>query len=447
MDNEVAGPSAIYNRVENDREPGLRSVYLITYSKADLSTVHTRECFRNFVLEAFHSTNKDNKVLQYAVCRERHMNGHLHNHMCLKLKKQRKWKSVRKYLDEIKGIKVNFQDGHANYYGAYSYVCKEDANVLLSEAHPNLSHPPRTVAATTARRQRTKQCVRVRKFDELDLSNIILKNNKTRSQLLAFTKNMKDEGERALPTFIIKNIDQSVKIMRTTWEMEESVMKEKRSRKSLIEILKEASLGSCKIENCKWLMAAFNTLSNNNVQLIDFCQSIRLALEKGRGKKRNIMIVGPSNCGKTFMLKPLTNIFDCFSNPATGSFAWIGVEEKEVIYLNDFRWSKTIIAWSDFLRLLEGDEVHFPAPKTHYTNDIKLSKESITPVFSTSIKPISRNGDGEMGYGESIMMQYRWKVFSFHHQISVCDMIDIEPCTACFANLILQHSDSDCEVI
>jgi len=72
MDNEVAGPSAIYNRVENDREPGLRSVYLITYSKADLSTVHTRECFRNFVLEAFHSTNKDNKVLQYAVCRERH---------------------------------------------------------------------------------------------------------------------------------------------------------------------------------------------------------------------------------------------------------------------------------------------------------------------------------------------------------------------------------------
>jgi DNA replication protein DnaC len=158
----------------------------------------------------------------------------------------------------------------------------------------------------------------------VDLSNIILKNNiKTRSQLLAFTKNMKDEGERALPTFIIKNIDQSVKIMRTTWEMEESVMKEKRSRKSLIEILKEASLGSCKIENYKWLMAAFNTLSNNNVQLIDFCQSIRLALEKGRGKKRNIMIVGPSNCGKTFMLKPLTNIFDCFSNLATGSFAWI----------------------------------------------------------------------------------------------------------------------------
>ena len=203
MDNEVAGPSAIYNRVENDREPGLRSVYLITYSKADLSTVHTRECFRNFVLEAFHSTNKDNKVLQYAICRERHMS----------------------------------------------------------------------------------------------------------------------------------------------------------------------------------------------------------------------------------------------------SFAWIGVEEKEVIYLNAFRWSKTIIAWSDYLRLLEGDEVHFPAPKTHYTKDIKLSKESITPVFSTSIKPISRNGDGEMGYGESIMMQYRWKVFSFHHQISVCDMIDIEPCTACFANLILQHSDSDCEVI
>lgn len=113
------------------------------------------------------------------------------------------------------------------------------------------------------------------------------------------------------------------------------------------------------------------------------------------------MIVGTSYCGKTFIFKPLTNIYDCFANPATGSFAWIGVDEKELIYLNDFRWCKTIIAWLDFLRLLEGNVVHFPASKTHFT------KETRTSIFSTSIRLISRYGECEMGYAISIMMQYR----------------------------------------
>ena len=33
---------------------------------------------------------------------------------------------------------------------------------------------------------------------------------------------------------------------------------------------------------------------------------IMTALEKGRGKYRNIMIIGPANWAKTFLLKPLS---------------------------------------------------------------------------------------------------------------------------------------------
>ena len=57
-------------------------------------------------------------------------------------------------------------------------------------------------------------------------------------------------------------------------------------------------------------------------------------------------------------------IFNTFSNPATGSFAWIGAEQAEVIFLNDFRWDPKLIAWADLLHALEGDVVHLPAPKT-----------------------------------------------------------------------------------
>ena len=42
---------------------------------------------------------------------------------------------------------------------------------------------------------------------------------------------------------------------------------------------------------------------------------------------------------------------------------WVGLDECEVAYINDFRWSTEIIAWIDFLLLLEGQKVHLPQPK------------------------------------------------------------------------------------
>ena len=48
------------------------------------------------------------------------------------------------------------------------------------------------------------------------------------------------------------------------------------------------------------------------------------------------MITGPANCGKTFIFNPLREIYETFTNPATGTFAWVGAELAEVIFLNDF---------------------------------------------------------------------------------------------------------------
>ena len=88
---------------------------------------------------------------------------------------------------------------------------------------------------------------------------------------------------------------------------------------------------------------------------------------------------GPANCGKPFIVSPLKVIYKAFSNPAPGSFARIGAEEAEIIYLNDFWWHPKIIAWPQFLQALEGDTVHLPAPKNLCSKDIELSKE--TPFF------------------------------------------------------------------
>ena len=72
----------------------------------------------------------------------------------------------------------------------------------------------------------------------------------------------------------------------------------------------------------------------NNVNKAKFSRSVQELLEKGRGKYRNVMITGAANCGKTFILKPLTLIYDTFSNPTFSSFAWVGAKVEAALTLN-----------------------------------------------------------------------------------------------------------------
>ena len=127
-----------------------------------------------------------------------------------------------------------------------------------------------------------------------------------------------------------------------------------------------------------WKICAEEILANNQVPLQVFRDAVCDLLLKGRGKYRNIMITGNANCGKTFLLNPLTLIFDTFCNPASGSFAWVGVQNAECIFWNDFRWSPQVIPWHDLLPMLEGHAVHFPAPKTHFARKFQLLSSFVT---------------------------------------------------------------------
>ena len=82
-----------------------------------------------------------------------------------------------------------------------------------------------------------------------------------------------------------------------------------RRGKSRMEILEKTSSKEC-AEDCNgtWIEMAQKTLERNNIQAPDFAKAVKVLLQKGRGKYRNLMIVGPVNCGKTFMLNPLFHI-------------------------------------------------------------------------------------------------------------------------------------------
>ena len=96
----------------------------------------------------------------------------------------------------------------------------------------------------------------------------------------------------------------------------------------------------------------------NNIVAKEFARAIYDLMSHGRDKFRNLMIVGRSNCAKTFTLKPLKMIFpeSIFENLSRDKFGWIGAQNARVMLLQDFRYSKEMIAWNDLLLLLEGDD-------------------------------------------------------------------------------------------
>ena len=65
----------------------MRSVYLITYSKANAEIIESRESFALVVLDSFQNADPTSKakVVQWVCSQESHQNGEIHYHMAVKL--------------------------------------------------------------------------------------------------------------------------------------------------------------------------------------------------------------------------------------------------------------------------------------------------------------------------------------------------------------------------
>lgn len=452
----------------------VRTVYLITYSQADVNAFPSRSHFANAICESFEECEGSSAdVVQWVCSMEKHKKRRrgqsgFHFHMAVKLSKLKRWLPVRRYLEEHHGIQVNFSNKHGNYYSAWQYVTKEDTGAIFSEGHPDLTNgAPQTMAASEARSQRNTQAtqgneecpatqpeaeskkntLRSRKrLSAFDVSEIaVVKGIKTRTGLLALANIQKKEGKTDLAEFIVnrgaKVVDEAIE---TGWEMNNAEEKLERLQKTRLELLAVARNGECADEcDGRWLECAEDILSRNGITRESFQTAVLELLEKGRGKYRNLIITGPANCGKTFLLNPLTHVYKTFMNPATSNFAWVGAESAEVIFLNDFRWNKQVIAWNDFLLMLEGQLVHLPSPKSHFCKDIIFDKD--TPIFCTSKHELVYIQSGGIDEKETEMMQVRWRVFSLHSQIKQSEQKSVPPCPRCFANFIMfgEHDNVD----
>lgn len=428
-----------------------RRTYVITYPNAD-TNVYSRQSFAAEVVFSFEMVNSDRMsvpttVEKWVCSLEETETAGFTFQMAIKLSRGKRWRAVKTDLEDRTSISVNFSEMHDDYFSAWTYVTKSDPDYLQNLNHGIMTAgPPSTFQATQARRQSTnitnsiprQRCHKTRKMTNMDFSKLVVDNNcHTLLEVQALAKQYEDDGRFDLKEFIINRSkpEKISDLLNMIWGINDAPAKLFRSRKSRIELLNENLTSECTcIQQWEWKELAVATLHRNSISPEEYSSSLIRLLTLGRGKHRNILHVGPSNCGKSFLLQPLKLIYESFENPATCTFNWIGVDEKELIILNDFRWSSNLIPWEQLLQLLEGDTVNFPAPKNISAKDISLKAD--TPVVATSSDEISFIKSNILNERQTTMMANRWKKFQFTVSMREEEIKECNPCKACYARFV-----------
>ena len=450
-----------------------KRVYLITYSQADLTIVGSCERFAEIICTAVEPAATIGRSVekiteQYAVCSENHADGNLHYHMAIKLRRPKKWYSIKNAVYRVNGISLHFSVHHVGYIAAYRYVRKDKpkSSVLHSPNHPNLDiiGPLRTRNAMIANRSRAEarrsqdsvcedeersQPVedsaadtpprKVKKLNNTDVGEFLVANNlRTEVELMSEAQRRYENGERDLYDFILRKNPKALSdLILTTWQIQSAPVELERRQSSRMDIIVRTA-GACLTEGCdgQWLVAAREVLQRNEINSYVFADALRTAFRCGREKFVNIFLYGNTNMGKSFLLTPLEHLFKAFVNPANGRYAWVGLDTCDVAFLNDFRYSAEMISWSDFLLLLEGATVHLPRPRNMFSTDLCIHHTNKIPFFATSSEPLVKS-NRQADEKENDMMNSRWKFFAFTKKIPEDQMRKINPCVNCFSNLVL----------
>lgn len=440
-----------------------RRTYLVTYSKADMQKYPTRQSFGEMIAKYFDAGPSAVKTEYWACCMEQHKDGSAHYHVSLKLNGVKKWYGVKKCILDKEKISVNFSNKPCYYIASYKYVTKSDNDVFHSDGHPNLKDvgSPNTKNCTLAYRQKRKSIndnkaananeipqskdgasdtpkKRAKQLRNIDVSDFIAENRISNStELFAAANIRKANGQNDLAAFVLSRKEILLEeLITNTYRLQNSEGDLLRQKTSRIELLREKCAGEC-VVNCNklWLKSALEVLELNKIHPVLFATAMRDLIIRGRGKWRNILIIGERNCAKTFLLKPLESIYKCFTNPAKDKYAWVGADEAEVIILQDLRWDSETIAWKCFLLLLEGENVKLPAPKNHFSKDVSISND--VPIFATSKERIKYKGaNNSVDEIEDRMMDCRWNVFHLKHEFLEEDQKIILPCGRCFSELL-----------
>ena len=117
----------------------------------------------------------------------------------------------------------------------------------------------------------------------------------------------KEKEQTDLVAFLLSKSSKSFNnLIKNTWKINKAKSFIERQKATKMQILRK-----CQSENCvngwniEWYDCARKVLQLNIMNPFVFADAMRDLPEHRRGKFRNVVIVGPANCGKKFLLKTL----------------------------------------------------------------------------------------------------------------------------------------------
>ena len=322
---------------------------------------------------------------------------------------------------------------------------KKPASEIDGSAWTSAGHPPIDTlplpreSLQQAWRARTRQAGQGQRVDRdsmkipefSDFVRSLPSHARDEDELWALAETQKAAGDRRLYTFMMGRKDVS-QILDRIEKAEAAPLKVKRKAKSRVEILEQVvSDGrcSCSVED-QWLKSADEVVAYNGYQNRELQTAILDALERGRAKQRNIVIVGETNRAKSFCLKPLALVFHAFAPPDSGSHQLADLRGSEVIWLNEFEFDAAFLSWRKLKDFLEGEPLKVAVPKTQGANYVFGAD---VPVFGTAPGPVEH----PKLQHETEQMQSRIRYFVFTHFFDPASCPDIKPCAVCFCKWVL----------
>lgn len=244
-------------------------------------------------------------------------------------------------------------------------------------------------------------------------------------------RELDQQGNRSLMAFMLGRKDLS-QLFSKVHKAENAANLFARQAMTRLDILQHAAANAtCVCEHPRrWFNAAEQVVNLNEFHNMEVQLAVLGALVYGREKKRNIFIIGLTNRAKSFVMKPLSVIYQSFVPPDSGSHQLADLRGTELVWLNDFTWDPSFLAWSKFKTFMEGSPVRVAVPKTQGSN---YTFETDSPVLGTSPTIIAHKISSE-----TQQMNSRVTYFTFYHFFDPDTCPKLKECQKCCAQWYLQ---------
>lgn len=383
---------------------------------------------------------------------------------------------MKKALLSRHGFASHWSCTHIAYWSAVRYCAvpspKKPAKALDVEPElwPEGEHPPLhecreepMTAAALRKRSETKYMSaaeqgKPEKITELDVWPIVVAKgfrdgpdeNVAHLKLIQYAKG---NCSKAMQSFLFKRRHALPQLIESVWMWETCDEMLAEAGKSRLAALHAAALGPCACSGL-WPAHLAKSVAANGISFGELCTDVLHALTEGRSETTPVLVMAGlrGGEGKSFFLKPLLELFGheyVFPCPEPGTFPLLDLPGKKVVFLDDWRFDRTVLPFATQCRWYDGSVVRLQRPQNQNGTVGHVTYRGSAPIFATTkaddIQRLAHLASTNPATGQphdinASMCLRRLKVYYYNVRVDKPAGKRIEYCPKCFAQVILAQA-------